>query len=295
MHLVGQAIMIRTLGMLLGMRFWKIGTPDYKSDYQDSYINGSIGNDLAFPSVDCDICVTSWGWSGLRSLPFECPEVLRGEMSTKKRRVTLFRSEHSALQQKLFDALGIQGRLFFDVPPGYRFPPVYLDIPSRPRADFLWPFSGVLVSKRIRELLMALCGDHLATFPVILRKVGKRKAKLPAPIPRSGEPEDIINEAPLLNDASEVGHYFEVVPRYASAEAPDRIVESCDACGRVKRDVVYSVGGYNPIRMPEDAWSGHRIFYLGGTLHIIVTDDVRKALQSTRPSNIQFTEVMVRG
>jgi hypothetical protein len=46
------------------------------------------------------------------------------------------------------------------------------------------------------------------------------------------------------------------------------------------------------LRMAEDTWRGHSIFYLDGTLHIVVTDDVRNALQSARASNLRLTAVM---
>src|SRR5262245_13751720 len=56
------------------------------------------------------------------------------------------------------------------------------------------------------KLLVGLCGNGMAACQVVLRKIGKRNAKLPAPIPRSGEPEDLIPEAPLLRDKSEPDH-----------------------------------------------------------------------------------------
>lgn len=139
-------------------------------------------------------------------------------------------------------------------------------------------------------MFVEVCGDHLASFPVILRKIGKREAKLPTPIPRTGEPEDIIHEATLLRDITEVGPYYEIVPRFAS-DVPARSIEaSCEACGRVESDAVYSIG-WGPLRMYRNTWGGHTIFYLGTTLFVIVTDEVKSALQSARPNNLQFIEV----
>ena len=275
------------------MRFWQLRAPDYPlGDYQEANINGSIDWDLSFPSVDCDMCLTSWGNGGGHPLPYECPESLRIEMSTKNRKRSLFHGEHVALQKRLLDELNVSGEPFVDVRPGSRFPRIHLDIPSRPRADFLWPYGAVLVSKHIRDLLLNLCHEDVATFPVNLRKVGKREAKLPAPIPASGEPEDIITEAPLLTDTSGVGPYYEIFPRYASNEPPNRIIESrCVACGRIE----VKVGRWNsrdPLRMADDTWRGHSMFYLGSTLHFIVTDEVRNALESVRPSNMRLAEVL---
>lgn len=275
------------------MRFWQLRAPDYPAgDYQDANINGSIDWDLSFPVVDCDICLTSWGCGGGNPLPFECPQSIRGEMSTRNRKRSLFLGEHVALQKRLLEELNVRGEPFVDVRPGSRFPPLYLDVPSRPRADFLWPYGAVLVSNRVRELLVDLCHEDVATFPVNLRKVGKREAKLPAPIPRSGEPEDIINEAPLLTDTSAVGPYYEIFPRYASNEPPNRTIESrCFACGRVETKVAHW-NWRDPLRMADDTWRGHSMFYLGTTLHIVVIDDVRNALESILPSNMRLAEVL---
>lgn len=101
------------------MRFWQIYPPDYKSDYQNSYINGSLDHLMRFPSVDCDVCATSWGL-GLRSLPYQCPESLRSKMSTAPHH-SLPRAEHLALQRKLFDELLVNGRPFVDIRPGTGF------------------------------------------------------------------------------------------------------------------------------------------------------------------------------
>jgi hypothetical protein len=270
------------------MRFWGLGIPDYASDYESSNLNGEIETDVRLPSVDCEVCMMTWGYAGLRSVPFECPEMLRGEMSSNGDRQSVFREEHFDLQRRLFEEAGVQGRPFTDIRPGYRFPPLYFDVPSRPRADFLWPFGGLLVSTRIRNLLMELCQDDLATSPVILRRVGRRDAKPPAPIPRTGEPEDIIKGSPLLAGHSGVGPYYEVIPRHQSKE--HRIIElQCDACGWVKTKVVQTEK-WN-WRMNEDHWQGHSIFYWGGTLHVVITENVKDALQAARPSNVEFIQM----
>jgi hypothetical protein len=272
------------------MRFWHISRPDYTSDYQDSYINGSIEHPLQFPQVDCDFCLNTWGWSGTRSLPYECPDSLRGALTGLSEK-SVPRTEHLSLQMKMLNAVKFQGQPFIDIRPGYNFQPGFLDVPSRPHGDFLWPWASILVSERIRDILVGLCGNDMAACRVVLRKIGKRNAKLPAPIPRSGEPEDLIHEAPLLRDTSEVGPYYEVVPLHASKEPPDRTIEStCSACGRVKTKVVFPVR-HGPLRMGRETWNGSSMFYLGSTLHVIVTDEVRKALQTSRPSNLQLAEV----
>ncbi len=84
--------------------------------------------------------------------------------------------------------------------------------------------------------------------------------------------------------------YYEVIPRHESGVSPDRIESECSACGRIKTKVIYPSPGART-EMAERTWRGHSIFYLGGTLHIVVTENVKKALQGMRPSNLQLTNV----
>ncbi len=199
------------------------------------------------------------------------------------------RSEHSALQHQLLAALGTKGEPFVDLRPGDTVQPCYLDIPSRPRADFLWPYSGVLVvSERIKDFFLKTCGDEISIRPITLRKVGKRQAKLPPPMPTTGEPEDIINEVPLLSDAAGVVPYYQIIPLHESEYPRDRLPKiRCAGCQRVDVKFVYPLPA---IRMAPDMWRGHTIFYIGSTLYIVVTDRVREALLRYRPTNVNISD-----
>ena len=55
-----------------------------------------------------------------------------------------------------------------------------------------------MVAERIKDLFLSSCGDDIAVCPIILRKIGRREANLPTPMPSTGEPEDIINEVPFV-------------------------------------------------------------------------------------------------
>jgi hypothetical protein len=115
---------------------------------------------------------------------------------------------------------------------------------------------GVLVvAERIKDLFLSSCGDDIAVCPIILRKIGKREAKLPTPMPSTGEPEDIINEVPLLSDMAGVGPYFQIIPLNESDYPRDRLPAStCSGCHLVDMKVVYPWDA--KIRMTADMWRG---------------------------------------
>jgi hypothetical protein len=272
------------------MTFWRMCPPPYQSDYEDSYINGSLHHPFGLPGVSCHVCDEKWG-SG-RALPYECPEALRNHKSILKG-LPIPLSEHLVLQTRVMAKLGINGEPFVDLRPGDRFQPSYLDIPSRPRADFLWPGCSLVVSERIKDLLLTFCPSEVAACPVTLRKVGKREAKLPAPMPKIGEPEEMINEVPLLLSKEALGPYFELLPLNESGHPPDRPVRSiCPACRREDVDVMtQGEPGDDPNRphMRYEMWKGQKIFRLATTLWIIITDDLMRALSGVKPANVRFS------
>jgi hypothetical protein len=125
--------------------------------------------------------------------------------------------------------------------PGDKFQPCYLDIPSRPRADFLWCSIGsVVISERVKCLFESLNLMSISYCPVTLRKVGTRNARLPAPIPSTGEPEDIIHEVPLLTATDSIGPYYELVVQSESGVAPG--AEPLAVCSRCGRETVPETG-----------------------------------------------------
>jgi hypothetical protein len=270
------------------MRFWRLMSPHYDSDYRDSYINGDLEHPFGLPGVHCDVCGQTWG--GSRVLPYEYPESLRNHKKARDR-WPIPRNKHSALQGELLSQLGLAGEPFVDLRPGDSFQPCYLDVPSRPRADFLWAASGVLVvSERIKETLVSLCRDEIAVQPITLRKIGKREAKLAAPMPTTGEPEDIIHEVPLLTDKTGVGPYYEILPLKESNVPRNRPVKGvCSGCHREAVEVVYPPELNRP-RMVDEIWRGDSISYLATTLYIIVSNDIKEALARIRPSNVDFVD-----
>lgn len=130
------------------------------------------------------MCEDTWGGSGI--LPFVCPDSFRNHNHIING-WPVTRLKHENLQKEIMTALQINGPSFVGLRPGDDFQPCFWDVPSRPRADFLWPSIGsLIVSERIKNVLIDSCSDDIAACPVILRKIGKREAKLPPVIPSIG-------------------------------------------------------------------------------------------------------------
>jgi hypothetical protein len=267
------------------MKFWRVRSPEYDSDYRHSYINGGLEHPFGLPGVICDVCGDTWG--GSRILPFECPEQFRSHKNIIDG-WPISVAEHIALQKDLMAVLPVKGESFVALCPGDDFQPCYLDVPSRPRADFLWSSCGALiVSERIKNTLVDCCPDDVAVCPVTLRKIGKREANLPPPMPSTGEPEDIINEVPIIRATSGIGPYFEVVVLKESGCPWDDIsIDVCPVCRRPDLNCVS-----RNFRMVPKMWKGDSLFFLATTLHVIVTEEVRKRLAQHCPTNVVFEEV----
>lgn len=257
--------------------------PDYDSDYRNQYINGSLEHPYGLPGMECTKCPT---WSGIRVLPYECPESLRSHKNITEP-WPIFRTKHEALQLELMRALSLQGTPFVTFRPGDDLQPCFLDVPSRPRADFLWPTLSMVVSERVKNVLVGSWPEDVIACPVILRKIGKREARLPPPVPSTGEPEDMIDEVPLVQDTSRIGPYFEIVVRKHSGYPPGlELLSRCPACGREtfnKRD-------WEP-RMTREMWKGDHVFCLGPGEWVLITDPIRDALLALRVTNVIFKEM----
>jgi hypothetical protein len=264
------------------MEFWRLTPPQYDSDYHHSYINGSLEHPFGLPGVNCEVCGQTWG--GIRILPFECPPALRKRKHLKEA-WPIAREQHKTLQQKVRAELHKKGITVSELRPGDDFQPCYLDVPSSPRADFLWSGLGsVAVSQRVRDLFEKLRIHDAVFCEVILRKVGKRKATLPPPMPSTGEPEDVINEVPLLSRLDAVGLYYEMVLLTESAYPPGgEPVSLCSGCGRETIDYKK-----RKLVMLPSMWKGAEIFFLATTLHIVITARLRQSLQKLEVTNVEF-------
>lgn len=266
-------------------QFWKLTPPEYSSDYDHSLINGSLEHPFGMPGVECSVCNQTSG--GCRILSAACPPSLR-EKKEIKSGWPIPLENHKLLQELVRGELAKTGVKVDRLSPGDRFQPAYLDVPSLPHADFLWSSLGsVVVSQRVKEVLEQPYLNDVIFSEVTMRKVGRQEAKLPAPVPSTGEPEDLINELPLLETLDSVGRYYEMIILKDSCYPPSRTPKSiCPGCRRPDVEVTTKT-----IEMTPEMWQGDSIFFLATTLYVIVTDQVKEMLENIGVTNIVFSEM----
>jgi hypothetical protein len=243
-------------------RFWQLTSPRY-SDYKHTWINGTVDHPFSLPGIRCDACGQTWA-SAARVLPPTGP-------------VSFLR------YREICDAIcWISKCTPADLHPGNSLLPSSMAIPSRPRADFLWGSLGsVIVSERIKECFAHANFTGALLFPITITNVGVRNAKLPAPIPESGEPEDIMEHA-VHAPGREVGQYFEMI---VTADS-DRVKATepsfvCRACGFEQ---------WSPPKswiMDESLWTGTDVFCLAPTSMIVVTNRVKERLVQIGATNVR--------
>lgn len=264
------------------IRFWRLHSPPYDSDYRCSYINGHLEHPYALPGVECDKCGDIWG--GTRILQFECPASLRKhKLLTNLWPIPL--EQHEALQHEVGKHLSLAGINHPKLRPGDCFQPGYLDVPSRPQDDFLWCSMSVVVSERIKRLFDSAQIRNVVFCPVVLRKIGSREASLEPPIPSTGEPEDIIDEVPILRRTNSISPYYEMLVLSKSDYPPGGVpVSVCSACGYETID-----DDKRKLVMLSSMWRGDNLFYLATTSHIIITERLKNLLLELKVTNVDFT------
>jgi hypothetical protein len=196
--------------------------------------------------------------------------------------------KYKELEIEVLRKIKEEGAYFDELKTGDIFQPCYLDVPSKPCFDFLWSSHGSLVvSERIKNLMVEQCSKDIAVCDVVLRKIGKREVKIPVPIPSSGEPGDIMAEAPLLDSNADVGPYFEICVLDESGCPPGGEPKSvCSGCKRPEIDLYR-----REIRMMNEMWKGNQIFFLATTWYIIVTDELKLKIENMKPTNLIFSEI----
>jgi hypothetical protein len=267
--------------------FWRLESPA-ASDYQYSFVNGDGGHPLGLPGIHCSICRQTW--SGSRVLPFECPPELRTHPGLQRGR-PISDAEHRDLQQQLRDALSARGIQCPVLRPGDRFGPLEVRFPSHPESDFLWPaFTSVVVSQRVKDLFEEHEIAGVVFRPVVITKVGRRKATSRVPMPRTGEPEDIIHRVKPEKDPSRFGPLYEMLIVVESGRPPGaEITHVCPGCGRGEYD-----DAKREFVLTQRMIPATDVFYLATTLWIIVNEEVRQIILDNQWTNVEFTEMEYR-
>ena len=267
-------------------KFWRLESPDYESDYDYTYINGNVEHPYGMPGVRCNICGQVWG--GSRMLPYSCPVKIRNHKNLNER-WPIPSDEHNILKRHVIDAFAEDGISVGKLYPGDTFQPAFMDVPSRPHADFLWGVIGsVIVSHKIKDAFIKNNVKGCSFCQVELRSIGKEKPILPAPVPSSGEPEDIYDEVEYLKDTINIEPYYEMVITAESKRPPGAdIISVCRSCGREEYD-----NNLRLLVMKPDMWLGDDIFLLSTTLWIIVTDKVKNIIESSNLTNYTFKEMI---
>jgi hypothetical protein len=266
-------------------RFWRICEPEYDSDYDRTFINGWLDHPYSLPGVECGTCKETWG--GSRVLPIDCPMALR-DVRELKDAWPISAELHRQLRERVRAEIISERGLCPELAPGDLFQPCFLDVPSTPDADFLWPAIGSpVISDRMRSFFEQLGSDVASVVSVKSRKIGAARPILPAPIPESGEPEDLLTEMKLY--AMERRPYFELI---VSAESGlphgTKRLPPCPGCGRAELE------GSREFTVYDDMVPAQPLFLLATTLWLVVTDALKRDLQRIKPTNARFTPVKWR-
>jgi Protein of unknown function (Gmx_para_CXXCG) len=263
-------------------KFWRMCEPEYESDYDCTFINGSLDHPYGLPGVACTTCGETWG--GCRVLPIVCPTVLRAlpELADAS---PIPAEQHRELRSRVRSQIVAELGRCPDLAPGDSLQPSLLEVPSTPEADFLWAsFGSTVISDRVRPLFEQLGPDTASVTPLQSQRFGSGRPTLPAPIPESGEPDDLLSDIELVE--SPLPRYAELV---VSAESglPHGVQRRppCPACGRAELD------GSRELAVYDDMAPSRPLFCLATTLWIIVTDAFKRDLERLEPANVSFLSV----
>ncbi len=195
--------------------------------------------------------------------------------------------EFQGLDRLVRKTLREQGVEIEELRPGDLFQPGILEVPSFPKADFLWSsVRAPVVSDRIKTLFEGNEVTGVALCPVVIEKVGKSSSAAIPQIPTSGEPEEILQEVQWGEYQGDVG-YFEMVVTGKSLRPPEvSTIEICERCHRETLDQ-----NHYRVEMRKEFWLGEDVFYFGESLWIIVTERVKDLLDHAKATNIEFISV----
>lgn len=267
------------------MKFFHLEPPRDLSDYQFTWINGSARTKFAFPGVKCSICGLTGGMPG-GLLPISLPEQLRQEPRLRDR-WPISEAAHQALRAEVEAALSAEHADLPPIPSGAKFLPIKWTVPSRPEGEMFWPsMDGPVVSAAFAQALESLGATGFALLPVEEIRCGTEPPDREAPIPESGEPEDLDAWATAVPGKGKAFHLLSVTaegdPGTGMHTGP-----ACDGCGRAETD-----RGGNWRTWDDSFWPGTDFFRFPTTRWIIVTERVADLLAKRRIGNLNLTPLV---
>jgi hypothetical protein len=118
-----------------------------------------------------------------------------------------------------------------------------------------------------------------------LERVGRRPATA-ALRSSGGEPEDVLRRIPPAEDPGGLPRYWYATVTGTSELPPG--VDPASVCAECGRAVVPAFGSARRILFESRMWRGQDASLLATTLHVIVTDRVRRALEQLGATNVRF-------
>ena len=267
-------------------RFWRLAAPT-RDDYRAVFVNGEVRCQHELPAVGCRTCARL-RHSG-RVLPVDCPPAwqARPEVTPHPRRDhRVTNAEFAKLRAELEPDIGPLPPAVGALEPGDRFQPLLLRVPSRPTADFLWPGVGdLLASDRVRALWEHEGFTGAVFSRTDFERVGRRSPGAPLRT-RGGEPEGAMRSAAAVADPTGLPRYWHVSVTGTSELPPG--VDASSVCAECGRAVVPAFGSSRRIVFEPRMWRGTDASVLATTLHVVVTDRVRAALERLSVTNVEL-------
>lgn len=200
-------------------------------------------------------------------MPLTAPPQIHND-SRFKSRWPVSDKEHAAMQREVADYFGNQDFVsFVTFRPGDNFQPAYLDIPTKPMMDFLWPnVRSFVISARMKRLIFDDLTSDVAVVPVHFRKVGK------LPYDEQGDPIEPYYQVLIKSESN-----------YPKGGEPLSICSLCkqEIFDDKKRELV----------MRQDMWRGQQIFFLKTTLYRVVTEMLAEKIRNVQATNVDFVSI----
>lgn len=289
------------------MNFWELLEPP-GSDYRHMQVSGKLAHPFHLPAAECEAC--GQHVSTLDTvLPYECPTTLRQHPLLTDHDAVVSLKEFRKLEKQFMAEFGIRNLREPKLTPGACLQPAVLNVPAVPKADFLWSnlwsgLSSIVVSGRVHQVFLAQAKAAVALCPVTLGKVGKASASSAPRIPRSGEPEDMMDTYPARETAG-IGPYYQLLVIAQSGYPPGTEPgPSCPSCGEaLEQDwkAENSMARQRSRRQQEAwdklttkdleaAWNGDAIFRLAGRGSVLVANPLKVQLEEMGATNLSFRE-----